>query len=67
MSAYRLCGAFLFAILNIEGATVSSRTGTPDSLIVGINPPVAPDTTSVPPNGLITVGSVGLADLIGPK
>ena len=67
MSAYRLCGAFRFDILNIAGAPDSSSTGTPDCLIVGINPPVAPDTTNVPPKGLITVGSVGLADLTGPK
>lgn len=59
--------AFLDAILNITGDFCSSSTGTPKSLIVGISPSVAPDTTKVPPYGRINVGSVGLADLIGPK
>ena len=36
------------------------------SKISGINPPVAPLATRTPSNGLSTVGSVGLADLIGP-
>ena len=49
VSAYKLCGAFLFAILNIVGALTSSRTGTPRSLIAGINPAVAPETTRIPP------------------
>jgi hypothetical protein len=36
------------------------------STISGIKPPVAPLATNTPPTGLNTVGSVGLADLIGP-
>ena len=49
MSAYKLCGAFLEDNLNIVGEDCSSSTGTPSSLMEGINPSVAPDTTKVPP------------------
>ncbi len=37
------------AIRNMVGAATSSKTGTPKSLIVGIKPAVAPETTSIPP------------------
>ncbi|GIR01113.1 MAG: hypothetical protein CM15mP10_1760 [Actinomycetota bacterium] len=37
---------------------------TPSSLISGIRPAVAPDTTSIPPYGLTKVGSVGRAEQV---
>ena len=65
VSAYKLWGAFLDEILKYSGL-LSVITGTPISSISGIKPPVAPLATKTPSNGLRTVGSVGLADLIGP-
>ena len=65
VSAYKLCGALRDDIRKYSGR-LSVITGTPISNISGIRPPVAPLATSTPSRGLRTVGSVGLADLIGP-
>ena len=64
---------FLKSVRNMLAGSSSGRVnmsvkwdGAP-AIICGTNPGVAPETTNIPPYGLTKVGSVGLADLMGPR